>query len=198
MDQRREAGERGRGLSRRAVVMAAMTVPLAALIALLAWGMARSGGSPGGLLVNNKLGETAVEAALASDFTLETLSGTEYTLASSQGKLVMIDFWSSWCPPCVSEAPALEQVYREYRDRGVEFVGVAIWDRRGDVQAHVDRFGVSYVNAMDDRGVVAIDYGVRGIPEKHFISDEGLLVYKVVGPMKEGDLRRVLDKLLAD
>jgi cytochrome c biogenesis protein CcmG/thiol:disulfide interchange protein DsbE len=108
----------------------------------------------------------------------------------------MVDFWSTWCPPCQREAPTLKEVYDEYRGRGVEFVGVAIWDQRNDVTEFVEQVGADYLLALDDRGLAAVEYGVRGIPEKYFIGPDGTLMRKYIGPMEADDLRRILDNLL--
>ncbi|MBI4202992.1 MAG: TlpA family protein disulfide reductase [Chloroflexi bacterium] len=183
-------------MSRRAVALAAL-LPAVALLALLGWALAKSGGQPGGFGINNVFGEVEARPGPAPALTLTTLDGQEVTLEDLRGKVVMVDFWSSWCPPCVAEAPVLEATYRLYRDKGVEFVGVAIWDERGAVENHVRLFGVSYLNGLDDLGKIAVDYGVRGIPEKFFIDREGNLVRKFVGPASERQLGGILDALLS-
>ena len=109
---------------------------------------------------------------------------------------VMVDFWASWCPPCHQEAPILVQVYEEYRSRGVVFIGVGIWDHLGDAELYLQRSGQTYPNGFDNTGTIAIDYGVRGIPEKVFISPNGAVVKKFVGPLNAGQLRNALDELL--
>ena len=173
-------------------------MPVAALVALLAWAGARSSGNPGGLIVNDQPGEVAVAARPAPAFSLAPLDGGgAISNESLQGKVVMLDFWSSWCPPCRQEAPVLAQVYREYAGMPVEFVGVAIWDEAGQVLRHIDQYQVSYPNATDDYGVMAIDFGVRRIPEKFFLDRQGNVVRKYVGPMEPEALRGILDLLLA-
>jgi cytochrome c biogenesis protein CcmG/thiol:disulfide interchange protein DsbE len=184
-------------LSKRGWILLGSSIPVLALIALLAWALVKSGGSPGGLGVNNAFGEVPVEREAAREFSLELLDGSTVTLSGLRGNVVLLDFWASWCPPCRQEAPILAQVYLEYRERGVEFIGVDIWDRRQDAQAYVDRYDITYPNGIDARGVIAIDYGVRGIPEKFLIDGGGALVKKFVGPMSADSLRAALDELLA-
>ena len=187
-----------KGWPRRASLLLLTLVPLAALVAIFSWALARSGGNPGGLGVNNKLGDVRVRQEEASDFTLVLFSGEQLPLADLRGQAVMVDFWASWCPPCRKEAPVLAQVHLEYRDRGVEFLGVAIWDSEEAARSHIQRYGVAYPNGLDVKGRVAIDYGVAGIPEKFFIDSSGRVVKRFVGPMTPQRLRSVLDSLLEE
>ncbi len=184
-------------LGKRPVLFLFSMVPVEALLVLFSWALVRSGGSPGGLGINTKLGEVAARQERAPDFTLQLFSGSSIQLSSLQGKLVMVDFWASWCPPCREEAPGLEQVYREYKTKGVEFVGVAIWDGEKDALRFIERYSITYPNGLDARGEIAINYGVTGIPEKYFVAPNGAVLKKFVGPMTAERLRSVLDGLLA-
>jgi cytochrome c biogenesis protein CcmG/thiol:disulfide interchange protein DsbE len=177
--------------------MVGVLVPLAALLALLGWAMARSGGQPGGFAVNSVFGEAALSGDTARDFTLPLFGGGELRLSDLRGKVVMVDFWSSWCPPCREEAPVLAATYRRYREQGVEFIGVAIWDTEEEATKFIRREGLDYPSGLDDDGSITIDYGVTGIPEKYFIDREGRLVRKFIGPVSAWDLERVLTGLLA-
>ena len=187
----------GRASTRkRNLIIAASIVPVVALFALLGWALVQSGGNPGGFGVNRSFGEVAVERQPAPEFTKSDLNGSMVSLSGLRGKVVMLDFWSSWCPPCRQEAPALARVYREYEGRNVEFLGVAIWDNPGDVDRYAKDFDLPYPNVIDEKGQIAINYGVAGIPEKFFIDARGTLIRKFVGPMKPDDLRATLNQLL--
>lgn len=185
-----------RGL-RRWLLLAGVVTLLAGLLALLAWATVKSGGRPGGLIVNNTFGEVRIEEKPARDFTLQFFGGRTLALSELRGKLVMVDFWASWCPPCRKEAPELARVYLEYEGKAVEFVGVDIWDSEDGAKEFIARYGVPYPNGLDAKGKIAIDYGVTGIPEKYFISEDGVLLKKFIGPMTEDKLKGVLDELLA-
>ena len=92
----------------------------------------------------------------------------------------------------------LAQVYLEYEGRPVEFVGVDIWDEPSAAREHIDRYGVTYPNGIDANGIISIDYGVTGLPEKFFISPEGRIVKKFVGPMSPSNLRDILNEMLGE
>ncbi len=189
--------EVGGGTRKRNLLIAVSVVAVGALFALMGWAMAQSVGHPGGLGINSDFGEIDIQQRAAPQFAVMGLDGNPVDLSALRGKVVMLDFWSSWCPPCRREAPSLAQVYREYRDRNVEFVGVAIWDSPGEVRQYVESFGLDFPNLVDDRGRIGIDYGVAGIPEKFFIDSQGNVVRKFVGPMEPDALREALDSLLA-
>jgi len=180
----------------RKVLLVALA-PVAALIFLMGWALVKSGGQPGGPGINDVFGEVTVRPGPATDFTLQTLNGRQIALSDLRGRVVMVDFWSSWCAPCIAEASTLEATYLAYQAKGVEFVGIAIWDEKSAVLSHVIRYGVTYTNGLDDTGKIAVEYGVRGIPEKFFIDPNGNLVKKFVGPASEQELGGILDGLLA-
>ena len=117
-------------MNRRTLVTVAVAAPAVGLLGLLAWALAQSGGSPGGLGINNVFGEVTFQEGPAPSLSLPLLTGETLDLADIRGKVVMVDFWSSWCPPCIEEAPVLAATYPQYADRGVEFVGVAMGTTR--------------------------------------------------------------------
>jgi len=184
-------------VTKRKMIFLGSGIPLVALLAILAWGSVQTGGQAVSLGVNNDFGEIIVPANAAPDFDLELLTGGSVSLKELRGKVVMVDFWASWCPPCRQEAPDLAQVYLEYQDKPVEFIGVDIWDDPGGAKVYLEQFQVPYPNGADAQGSITIAYGVRGIPEKFFVGPDGTIVKKFVGPIKASDLRAVLDDLLA-
>ena len=185
-------------MSKRRWIFLLSALPLAGFLALLGWASLKSGGNPGGLGVNNDFGEVDVLSQPAAKFTLELTTGAELSLSELRGKVVLVDFWASWCTPCRQEAPVLSQVYLEYTGAPVEFVGVNIWDRDQDALNYLAAFNTTYPNGVDGAGSIAIDYGVRGIPEKFFIDQDGMVRQKFVGPMRADALRTAIDGLLGD
>ncbi|HEY4911276.1 MAG TPA: TlpA disulfide reductase family protein [Methylomirabilota bacterium] len=135
----------------------------------------------------------------AADFTLTTFGGAPLSLESLRGKVVMLNFWASWCrPACYEEAPALERTWREYKDKGVMVVGVDIQDREDAARTFLAEFGHSFPNAPDPAGRVAVDYGVYGVPETFFIDRKGRVRFKHVGALTDERARQHLDTLLKE
>ncbi len=127
----------------------------------------------------------------ARDFTLAALSARPAPaihLASFKGKPVMLNFWASWCDPCKHEASLLEATWQHVRGQGVVFIGIDFEDRQSDGLSFLQTYGITYPNAIDASGSVAINYGVTGVPETVFIDRRGVIVGKVIGELTEQTL----------
>ena len=133
----------------------------------------------------------------AAPFTLTAFDGTPLTLESLRGKVVVVNFWASWCnPACYDEAPVLERAWRTYRDRGVVVVGVDMQDTAEAAQEFIRRFELTFPNAPDPGGKVAVEYGVYGVPETFFVDRAGTIRAKHVGAVTDEVIRGTLDPLL--
>lgn len=130
----------------------------------------------------------------APDFSLTLFEGRTIRLSDFRGKVVFLDFWSSWCPPCRAEARLLEQSWHRYKDQGVVFIGVDIQDKEEDARRFIQEFGISYMNGRDAKSRIAIDYGVYGIPETFFIDKEGRITYKHIGALGWQTIAAKLDE----
>lgn len=133
-------------------------VPAVAFVALLAFGLARSGSQA---TVGNE----------APDFELPLVGKQEETLSSEdlRGHPVVVNFWASWCIPCREEAPLLERTWRQYKDDGVIFLGVNIKDAESDAEDFIEEFGLTYPNVRDLDQALTRPFGVAGLPETFFI-----------------------------
>lgn len=178
----------------RSVLIIGIGIPVLALVALLTWGAIRTGGEQGRPGVNEVFGEAPITTKPFPDFTVTTVEGEELTSADLRGKIVVVDFWSSWCPPCRAEAPALVAAYDRWSKLGVEFVGISIWDTDTAVRDFIDSRGIKYPVAIDD-GSLTVEFGVQGIPEKFFLNQQGEIVRKIIGPNTERSLNDILSQL---
>jgi cytochrome c biogenesis protein CcmG/thiol:disulfide interchange protein DsbE len=134
----------------------------------------------------------------AAPFTLGAFDGGAVDLAALRGKVVVLNFWASWCyPACYEEAPVLERGWRAYRDRGVVVVGVDIQDKDEAALKFIRDFRLTFANAPDRTGKVSVDYGVYGVPETFFIDREGRIRTKHVGAVTDEVFRQSVEPLLA-
>ena len=182
-------------MTQRRAIAFGVGIPALLLAMLLAYGVARNNGEAGRPGVNDDYGVVPLSVEPDATFELVTLEGETISLDDLKGKVVVVDFWSSWCAPCRAEGPVLAETYRTWRERGVEFVGIAIWDERDEVDSFIERNGIEYINGIDQNGRIAVDWGVRGIPEKFFVNAEGEVVTKIVGPNTEATLSSILTEL---
>jgi cytochrome c biogenesis protein CcmG, thiol:disulfide interchange protein DsbE len=135
----------------------------------------------------------------AAPFALTSFSGQRLSLEGLRGRVVVVNFWASWCyPACYEEAPVLERGWQAYRERGVTVVGIDIQDTAEAATKFIQDFRLTFPNAPDPRGAVSVDYGVYGVPETFFIDRQGRIRAKHVGAVTDEVLRRHLDRLLAE
>ena len=135
----------------------------------------------------------------APGFALAAFEGAPLSLEAYRGKVVVVNFWASWCyPACYEEAPVLERNWRAYRDRGVVVVGVDIQDKREAAEKFVRDLGLTFPNAQDLKGTVSVDYGVYGVPETFFVDRQGRIRVKHVGAVTDDVFRETVDRLLAE
>lgn len=137
----------------------------------------------------------------ATDFTLPNLNGKSVRLSDFKGKVVLLNFWATWCQTCVRERPILEHLYQTYRRRGLVILAVSIdRSRREKVKAFVEerRMSVPVLHDPDDR--VSPDYWVMGVPTSVLITPNGWVAYRVVGEYDWGgpEVRQVIEQLLGE
>ncbi len=132
----------------------------------------------------------------APDFSLTAYDGQTYRLADLRGKVVVINFWASWCDPCKQEAPDLENTWRHYKDSGVLFLGIGYVDTETEAKAYLKEFNITYPNGPDLQTRISQAYRIRGVPETYFIDQAGRLVFAKIGPTTQAEMMGVIDPLL--
>lgn len=133
----------------------------------------------------------------APAFSLKDKDGKTISLASLKGKVVVLNFWATWCPPCRAEIPDFKKVYSEYKGKGVEIIGVSLDHKGWDVvRPFLKKWDINYPVVLGG-AKIAKDYGnVRSIPTTFIIDKKGKIVDSHVGAMKESVLVKSFKKLL--
>jgi peroxiredoxin len=140
-----------------------------------------------------EVGGGAMIGKEAFDFALKDLSGREVSLKNLRGKVVLINFWASWCGPCRVEMPYLEKLHREFKGKDVVILGIN--DERPEVASEfLKKNGYTFSTLVDERKEVARNYRVSGIPQVFVIGRDGRVVTHYVGARSEGDLRAALKR----
>jgi cytochrome c biogenesis protein CcmG/thiol:disulfide interchange protein DsbE len=152
-----------------------------------------------GFRVNNRDIPSPLVNRPAAPFALTSYAGEPMRLDTYRGRVVVVNFWASWCmPACYEEAPVLERSWRTYRERGVMVLGVDIQDTPEAARKFIDQFALTFPNALDPAGKVSVDYGVYGVPETFFIDGRGRIRAKHVGAITDDIFKREVDRLLAE
>ena len=129
------------------------------------------------------------ESGKAFDFEIETFDGETLRLSDLEGKVVVLNFWASWCPPCRWEMPFFEEMHQEYKDQGVVFLGVAISDTLENARGFAESTGVTYPIGLDTTNEISRDYNVVSLPTTFFIGREGNIERRLTSAANEGVLK---------
>lgn len=179
---------------KRAGVALVATIPV---IALFAFGFTRNPGEIPSPLPGNPAPGFDLAVFAPGEAPLARAIGDTLSLSDQAGKVVVVNFWASWCLACRDEHVALSETAREYADRPTQFVGVLYNDRpAAGIRWIAQMGGQSYPSVTDDASRTAIDYGLYGVPETFIIDPQGRIAYKHLGPISERVLRQWIDSLL--
>jgi len=167
---------------------AGVWIGLLALLALL-----------GAALIRSQSGPVEIGKA-APDFALTTYDGQQFQLSDLEGKVVLVNFWASWCKPCEQEAADLEAAWRYYQPhQDVVFLGVDWTDTEKKGLEYLEKFNISYPNGPDLGTRISQAYRITGVPETYIIDRSGILAYRKLSPFLTLDeIKNVVDPLLVE
>jgi peroxiredoxin len=133
----------------------------------------------------------------AAAFSLKDLRGGTVSLSSMRGKVVLLNFWATWCPPCVSEMPSLNKLYQELRPRGFEVVAVSLDKSADNVREYISNKGFKFLVLMDEGNTVSRRYKVFSTPTTFLIDRKGNIIERFYGEYdwQDRDIRAKIEKL---
>ena len=180
------------GVSRRELMMAVVGAGIGLFIIALVWlfvGRTSQADLP-------PVGETNRPAPL---FELPALNGGTIRLSDYRGKVVLVNFWGTWCDPCKEETPTLQALHQELEGQGLVIIGVNLYSQetQGEqsVRAFLNNYAVSYPIALDVHGDAARDFQISPIPVSYFIDKTGAIRFVKLGILTKGDVRALFERL---
>ncbi len=132
----------------------------------------------------------------APGFSLETADGGQIRLDDLRGKVVLLNFWATWCVPCRTEMPEIERAYQTYQPRGFEVLAIDVQEGPAEVQAFMSELELSFPALLDRDAAVSRLYLARALPSSFLIDREGVVRYVKVGPLTTSILDQEIPKLL--
>ncbi len=160
---------------------------------LAAWFMSLSMVIMALVLLSNPI--AAGQGEQAPDFSLKDLEGNNVTLADYKGKVVFLNFWATWCPPCRQEIPDFIKAYEKHKDNGLVILGVAVSDKENSVRSFVEKNKISYPVAMGDVKIVQDYEPGQYIPATIVIDRNGKIHDKHVGVMSQSQVEKIFKEL---
>ncbi len=149
-----------------------------------------------GLAIADYRAQPSGDRRRAPEFDAPSLGGERISSLEFGDRVLVVNFWASWCGPCRREAPDLEATWQAYRGRGVQFLGVNFKDDQNAARAFEDEFGLTYPSAIDPSGSLAHTFGVLALPSTFVISADGWIEYHFTGVVNEGLLGGALEDVL--
>jgi peroxiredoxin len=139
------------------------------------------------------------EGYFAPDFTLNSIDGREFKLSDLRGKVVFINFWATWCPPCKEEMPSMGQLYKMLKGKEFEILAIATDNDIDAVKKFVKKYNITFPVLVDKEKKVYNLYKATGIPETHLINKLGIIEVSMIGPFNwiSSDVTSAVNELLA-
>ncbi|TYB31941.1 MAG: TlpA family protein disulfide reductase [Candidatus Mcinerneyibacterium aminivorans] len=142
--------------------------------------------------------QSAQKLSKLPSFELKDLDGEIYTEESFKNKVLLIDFWATWCPPCRKEIPGFINLYKKYKDKGLEVIGISLDEDINKLESFVEEEQINYTVLIGNKEVAQAFGGIQGIPTTFIVDRDGNVVFKQVGLASEKkfeqQIKKVLDK----
>lgn len=136
------------------------------------------------------------------DFTLPDIDSEPHSFSDFDGQVVLLNFWATWCPPCVREMPSLERLHRKYENKGFKVIAVNQWEDEDVVFEFTGRLSVepTFLILFDRESRVADAFKVKGLPSTYLIDKKGRVRYKAIGGREfdHPEVEKLVDRLLAE
>ena len=166
-------------------------VPRAILLIILTLVLLLAGCSAGSEPLGARVGEPA------PDFQFQSPDGQDISLSDLQGEPVLINFWATWCPPCVLEMPYIQEIYEEWSDAGLILLAINMGESPSQVENFMQSHNLSLPVILDTKQVIAQKYNITGIPATFFIDKDGIIQGKKVGAFRnKEEIEGYLDKII--
>jgi peroxiredoxin len=131
----------------------------------------------------------------APSFELENLKGETFKSSDLKNKVVILNFWATWCVPCIKEVPELKKAYVSFKDNDVEIIAINFAETRSKVEGFVEKHNLNFPVLLDKYGDVSQDYRVRNLPVTYIISPDGIIVDLVFGGISPEYIQTTLKQL---
>lgn len=169
-------------LKRRYLIFSGLIFVFLVVFGLVIFNSEKKGKIGESIEKDNKVREGIYEGEISPDFTLKDLKGVEVTLKKFRGKVVLLNFWATWCSPCRIEIPSMVELYKKYKDRGLEIIGVNL-DKLG--KSEVEKFSlehkINFPVLLNPAGNIAALYGVVALPTTIFLDRYGKIKGRISG-----------------
>ena len=153
----------------------AIKIVIGVLLVTLAW------------VIVNTMRERIVDVGdSAPAFTVTTESGARVSLEQFSGKVLLLNFWATWCAPCVQEVPSLNQLQKQLGNSGLVVLGVSVDRSENAYKAFLKRFNIAFATTRDPQEDISASYGTYRFPESYLIDKNGKVLQKYIGPPEKG------------
>jgi peroxiredoxin len=144
--------------------------------------------------IDNQTLPKLADPFIAPDFTLKGEDGNTYRLKDYRGKIVILNFWATWCPPCREEMPSMERAWHQIKDKGIVILAINVGEDADTIFEFTGQYPMTFPLPMDIDGEVVRQYPIRGLPTTYIIDSAGMATHRAVGS-REWDASEILEQL---